>query len=59
MPTERKTKYQILESSGAWVACKKAKVQPSGWLHCELHDGTIALVRPSKWREKPEKNSKT
>jgi len=45
--------------AGEWCTCKKAQVQPSktgdSWLHYELRDGTIGIVRPSKWRLKPTK----
>lgn len=49
--TRKRVRFEV-EISGEWFTCKHAAVQPSKWLHAELFDGTITLVRPSRWRVK-------
>ena len=58
MKTKQKTKYEVLVVN-EWIRCKKAAVQPSGWLHYELKDGTIGLTPAKKWREATGKLSNT
>jgi hypothetical protein len=45
-----KPKYEI-RAGQAWIRCKKAQLQPSKWLHYELHDGTNGIAKPGSWRE--------
>jgi len=49
----KSVKYQVRHGDG-WQTCLRGAVQPSGWLHYELRDGTNGLCRPGQWREKPE-----
>lgn len=44
------TTYEVRVGT-TWVKCKKARLQPrSGWLHYELHDGTVGLSKPGSFR---------
>ena len=46
-----KTVFMVLLGY-SWIIARKAKELPSGWLHYELKDGTIGLMRPGKWKYK-------
>ena len=46
-----KVKYEI-KLAGEWIKVKKARKLATGWLHYELSDGTVGLMRPGLWRLK-------
>lgn len=47
-----KVVFEVL-IAGEWIKCKSAAVQPSGWLHYLLADGTNGIAKPGNWRRKP------
>ena len=54
----KKTRYQILIAK-AWENVTLGVMQPSGWLHWEIHTRehnqrsvNIGLAQPGKWRVK-------
>ena len=34
-----------------WILCKKARETVKGWLEYELHDCTMGLTQPGKWKK--------